>query len=359
VSHQPERKEKDCLNCGTIIAGRFCQNCGQENLKPKQKFGGLLKHFIYDVFHFDGKFFDTLRYLVFRPGFIPKQYIAGKRQSYLDPVRMYLFTSAVFFLLFFSLFKPKINTGEKTRLMTQRERFQYASALNQQRSLDTNGLVEKEMRYILDTSYNLVLSDSSKVSHDSSFRISLEGKDMVMVPEKKTSDSIVKISGEANSNWLERTINAKWIAYKRKYGDDTTEMKAEIVQSFLHKLPYLLFISLPFFALILKLLYVRRKNFYYSDHAVFTLYHYIFTFILLLFFFLLGKLYDWSGWGVVDIVRTILFLSGGVYLFIAMKRFYMQGKGKTFVKFLLLNFFALFVVIALFVVFIVFSIFQL
>ena len=101
MSHQPERKENNCLNCGTLVAGRYCQHCGQENVETKQSAGALVRHFVYDIFHFDGKFFDTMKQLLFRPGYVPKEYVLGKRSSYLDPIRMYLFTSAVFFLVFF------------------------------------------------------------------------------------------------------------------------------------------------------------------------------------------------------------------------------------------------------------------
>ncbi|RYZ28031.1 MAG: DUF3667 domain-containing protein [Chitinophagaceae bacterium] len=77
VSHQPERKEKNCLNCGATVAGRYCQACGQENIVHKQSAWGLITHFVYDIFHFDGKFFDTLKRLLFKPGLVPKEYIAG------------------------------------------------------------------------------------------------------------------------------------------------------------------------------------------------------------------------------------------------------------------------------------------
>ena len=36
MSHLPERKEKDCLNCGTTVFGKYCHVCGQENLEPKE-----------------------------------------------------------------------------------------------------------------------------------------------------------------------------------------------------------------------------------------------------------------------------------------------------------------------------------
>ncbi|MFI5131717.1 MAG: DUF3667 domain-containing protein, partial [Chitinophagales bacterium] len=103
MSHLAERKEKDCLNCGTIIQGRYCHVCGQENLEPKESFWHLVTHFFYDITHFDGKFFTTLKDLLFKPGFLTREYMKGRRVNYLNPIRMYVFTSAIFFLVFFSL----------------------------------------------------------------------------------------------------------------------------------------------------------------------------------------------------------------------------------------------------------------
>src|SRR5215203_1483352 len=93
VSHQPERKEKDCLNCGATVIGRYCHICGQENVVTKESFWSLTKHFVYDILHFDSKFFDTLKYIFTKPGLVQKEYIKGRRASFLHPIRMYLFTS--------------------------------------------------------------------------------------------------------------------------------------------------------------------------------------------------------------------------------------------------------------------------
>ncbi|RYY15778.1 MAG: DUF3667 domain-containing protein, partial [Chitinophagaceae bacterium] len=89
MSHSKERSEKDCLNCGTIVQGRFCQVCGQENIEPKETLWGLVSHFFQDITHFDGKFFSTGKLLIRRPGFLPKEYISGRRARYLHPIRMY------------------------------------------------------------------------------------------------------------------------------------------------------------------------------------------------------------------------------------------------------------------------------
>jgi len=75
------RTEKICLNCGTEITDRFCPHCGQENIEPKQSVWHLINHFFSDITHFDGKFFITVKDLFAKPGFLSKEYMAGRRAS--------------------------------------------------------------------------------------------------------------------------------------------------------------------------------------------------------------------------------------------------------------------------------------
>ena len=110
MSHLAERKEKNCLNCGTTVVGKYCHVCGQENVEPKETFWQLASHFFANITHFDGKVFTSMKDLILRPGFLSNEYMSGKRASYLNPIRMYLFTSFVFFLVFFSLYTVDENT---------------------------------------------------------------------------------------------------------------------------------------------------------------------------------------------------------------------------------------------------------
>jgi hypothetical protein len=148
-------------------------------------------------------------------------------------------------------------------------------------------------------------------------------------------------------------------AIKAKYDDNPNEGLRNLLESFLHRMPYMLFISLPFFALILKLLYVRKKRFFYSDHLVFTLYHYIFSFILLLLMFSMDKLDDWLGWGIFDLFKFCLSILGAIYLYKGMRRFYGDSRGKTIAKFFLLNLLGLFSLLILLTIFFLFSAYQL
>src|SRR3954468_22171136 len=95
------RKENDCLNCGATLKGKFCSNCGQENLQIKESFGHMMNHAISDYFHFDHQFFHTLKPLLFKPGKLTTEYMAGHRVQYLHPVKMYIFISLIHFLLLF------------------------------------------------------------------------------------------------------------------------------------------------------------------------------------------------------------------------------------------------------------------
>ncbi len=354
MSHQPERKEKNCLNCGATVQGRYCQVCGQENIVTRQSFLSLAKHFVFDIFHFDGKFFDTLRYLLFFPGKVPYEYASGKRGKYLDPIRMYLFTSAVFFLAFFSARDvSKILETDKHWQMSRAERFAAAAAIHSQlQKSPEDSTLQYKLGLLLDTAQTLALEKAQAGASNDSFLIKLPEGLYVLHPEADSSRLEVGAKGDG---WIEKKVNKKWKERQAKYGDDNKKLLSDFSSEFLHKLPYMLFLSLPFFALILKLLYMRRKNYFYSDHAVFTLYHYIFSFILLLLFMGVDALEKSLHWALFNWVITLLMLSWPLYLFMGMKRFYRQGWSKTLGKFLLVNMLGLITLVMLFIVFLILS----
>jgi hypothetical protein len=351
VSHQPERKEKNCLNCGTTVIGRYCHICGQENVETKESFWSLSKHFVFDILHFDGKFWHTLKCLVICPGGVARQYCEGKRNRYLHPIRMYLFTSAIFFLLFFALKGNELKISENS--LSRKDRIALTNNLNQQ--LKNNPGRASLLRQLS------LLNDSSKNVYPSQFDSS-QGFGFSMANSGKYRsveqyDSLQKkLPGKERDNPFTRMLTKRGIEFKQKYGNDMRQGFNLILSDFLHKVPYMLFLSLPFFALILKLLYVRRKNFYYSDHAIFTLYHYIFSFILLMLMIAIGQLQNWTGFSGLGWVLLLLVFVWMGYLLIEMKNFYRQAWFKTVIKFLLLDLLGFLVIMFLFIVFLLFTI---
>src|SRR4030095_9991151 len=118
----------------------------------------------------------------------------------------------------------------------------------------------------------------------------------------------------------------------------------------------LFFISLPIFAFILKLLYIRRRSFYYTDHAIFSIHLYIFSFILLLVMIGIQKLDELWPAGVWNWITLILWLYWLYYGYRAMRTFYRQGRLKTIVKYFFLTITAFATILILFGIFFTYSI---
>ena len=110
-----------------------------------------------------------------------------------------------------------------------------------------------------------------------------------------------------------------------------------MLDKFVHSFPYLLFISLPLYALYLKLLYLRNKKNFYVDHIIFLIHLYVFTFIVLMLYFALGAINDRLDSSWIDVLKFALFVFGIVYTVRAMRRYYEQGWLKTLVKFIVFN----------------------
>ena len=331
---------------------------------PKETFWHMVTHFFYDITHFDGSFFTTLKDLLFRPGFLTREYMNGKRKAYLHPVRMYVFTSAVFFLVFFSLFKVK---------ETDVERFNNGTAIAEgilsakEEALKKASTREDSMEIINATDLlipgkkneNLKV-DTGKLRQRSNKGVNINfGNGVENYKSVAQYDSIQKtLAAVERNNWFVNMLMQKSISVNLKYKGDQGKMFAKLMETFLHSIPYLLFVSLPLYALFLKLLYLRRKHFYFADHGVFLIHLYVFTFLFLLIYFMMDKLQDLTNWSAVRVVQGLLIIIGLFYTLKAMKNFYQQRWGKTIVKFILFNLFCVVAAVMLFGFFFMFSLFQ-
>ena len=103
-----------CKNCGRKLKGMYCSQCGQYALDIEQPFWKYMLQYIENVYQFDTKVWNTL-YLLFRkPGFLTREFNAGKINSYVHPMRLFMFISCLFFLFTFSLAPSSIKDGEKS-----------------------------------------------------------------------------------------------------------------------------------------------------------------------------------------------------------------------------------------------------
>ena len=89
----------DCKNCGVNFEGNFCPNCGQKPNSGRLVLRDSLKDITDQWIGIDNPFFQTMKDLIVRPGKMIKEYIGGKRKSYTQPFRYFIFILA-FYLIF-------------------------------------------------------------------------------------------------------------------------------------------------------------------------------------------------------------------------------------------------------------------
>jgi len=94
-----------CKNCGGTLTGKFCVNCGQRADVHLPTTRELVHEALEGITHSDSRLWRTLRTLWFKPGKLTLEFVAGRRESYLPPFRLYLVLSVILVLIA-SFIKP-------------------------------------------------------------------------------------------------------------------------------------------------------------------------------------------------------------------------------------------------------------
>lgn len=89
-------ESRACPNCGTALAGEYCHGCGEKRPEARDL---SVRHFLTDaaaeLTSLDSKLYHTLRALLFRPGLLTREWVAGRRGRYLKPLNLVLALFAV------------------------------------------------------------------------------------------------------------------------------------------------------------------------------------------------------------------------------------------------------------------------
>lgn len=304
-TNKPHPNER-CLNCGTKLVGDYCHVCGQKDIPRRQVIGDLLSNFISSFTNYEGKLLQTTKYLFLKPGFLPIEYNKGKRETYFHPVRMYTFASFLFFLLFVALpdsDNQAVSAGLSDKEKKELEKIGLDSTFNYSDSL-YRARNETGMSWSLNSEYTSVAQYDSVQN---------------ALPEEK------------KDGWWDRLITRRSLDLTKKFKEDNQKFGEAFISIISDNFSTALFFLMPLFALSLKLLYVRR-DYYYSEHLVFTIYYYNFFYLagsLMMIFNLIPGL---------DVISVFIGIWIYFYLPFAMKRMYGQGWGKTILKFGIFSF---------------------
>ena len=217
------RKRITCPNCEKQLKEEmnFCPNCGQENHIKRVSVTMLVSDFSSTYFSFDSKLFSSLKYLLIKPSFLSMEYLNGKIEAYLRPIRMYIFISFAFFLL----------------------------------------------NSITSTNSNLDAIDFTK-----------DGKSITLeeVQSDMNSPRLQKNNDDKTIDDIDEFFDGKFT----KIFSDKRELNS-FMTFLMSKLPLLIFFLIPVFGGLLYLFFYKKK-YYYVDHLVFALHIQSFFFVLLI-----------------------------------------------------------------------------
>ncbi|MBL4625774.1 MAG: DUF3667 domain-containing protein [Flavobacteriales bacterium] len=263
-----ENKLAYCPNCEFELSNNenFCPNCGQENSSRKVSFLFLLKELLEDYFSFDSKFFKSLIPLLFKPGYLAKEFFHGRRVSYIPPFRMYIIVSILHF--FVMSLQPILNDKEglnisedsKISFTVAGDTLKYKSTADLILAVEEHGGITGYLEY---------------VKAESTF-------------EKLIVTQTVKIA-QNNGVGLEKQI--------------------------MNNISILMFFLLPLFAAFLKLIF-RNNQLYYVEHLVLSVHIHSFIFI----FQSIYLLFSWYVYDVYSITATLGVIT--IYTFLSLKKNY-------------------------------------
>jgi hypothetical protein len=326
MSRSPLRKDKTCLNCNYVVENRFCPNCGQENTDTRKTFHHLFIHFFEDLTHYENAFWKTIKNLLLKPASLTKEYLSGKRLSYLAPVRLYIFISFVTFFLI-----QVFPDGERSAADDLIDMDQTYTV----KVPDANG----KLRDSVVSKKKLKISEVLATAEKKQMKLSNEEQNKGFLnfgyDNIRELDSLQKYgpADEKLSDW-EYDFVKKTLVIKAKYS--SKELWERFGEEAWHNIPKALFLYMPLFALVLWLFHGKRR-WYYFDHGIFTLHYFSFLLLMILITFFFKRLMDCLPDNGVTatisfIVNTAAYGWMFYYFFPAHHRFYGETRTVSFFK---------------------------
>ncbi len=284
-------KQPTCGNCNYSFtnADNFCPECGQPNRTHKRPLRYFIREFFEELLSLDARAFATLRDLVLKPGRLTQRYNNNHRVAYTAPIRFYVLTSVFFF----------ITVSWITQSSIRRADSQLSEVMAEPDSLfnDMNLKI-----------FRLHLGPEDFDALQSLDVFTMEGVDSVLTAQGK------------ESTWLDkRVVLGLEPLLKGRFSLE------QYYNRLLKNFSYSLFFFMPLMALLLKLAYIRRHQFY-TEHLIFAIHFHTFVFLLLFVSLLIDHFRDAFGITPLSIVGTM------IYMAISMKVVYEQGWIKTLLK---------------------------
>lgn len=257
----------ECANCSAEFSGHYCPNCGQK-AHVHRSLAAIGHDIMHGVLHLDGKLWETLPLLAFKPGALTRRYIAGERAKFVSPMAMFLFTVFAMFAVFQMVgISPADDFAEGFA--------NFDEGGNDQKAFQTN--IEQQITTL--EQERDALSDGNTRSEAIDAELAVLRP---MIAESSTDSAEFKVTG---IGFLDKGIIKKW--------QKNPSLMLYKLQSNGYKFSWLLIpLSIPF----LWLMFVWRRQYKAYDHAVFVTYSLAFMSLLFITMSILSMIPGGGGW---------------------------------------------------------------
>ena len=256
-------EEAACANCGTQLEGRFCRSCGQREEPRVPTFMAMLKEVTNAMFGLESKLWQSIYFLILKPGHLTVAYLSGHRKKYTTPFRLFLLFSIVTFAYLNFLGKQSLDTISVENL-TQLEK----------------GLKEIEKEQ------------------------SEQGGNI----ESSSQGFSINLTGGLFSEERENEVEKVFLSSITQALTDLKEGRTDkVVKNFIQPLPKALLLFLPFIAFACKIIYLGRGK-YYVEHLIYLLHNHAFLYAIILITLLtfqLSSLYPYLEYPLAILINLV------------------------------------------------------
>jgi hypothetical protein len=347
-----------CLNCGTELQGEWCHHCGQPVKSIVRNFAAVFGDILDTLFEYDNRIWRTLAQLYTRPGYVTNDFIAGRRMRYVLPFRLFFVLSVVTFLALQLLAGPQNFLG--TDRDTVFSRFDSVEEVEAERS-STLAQLEQAMAEIESGPGGTILASGMQnamqtVNDAADRRIAeLTAETAAPLSTESAQPPSPTIRFNANTIWdpetspvrvswfsdgMNRRVN-QWMQQAVNNIERAGNDPSQLVDAMLNLLPLALFLLMPIFALLLKILYLFRRRLY-MEHLIVALHSHSFLFLgilVTLVLMALRKLTEdiFIAGELMSLLYMLALLWLPVYLLLMQKSVYAQSWPVTVIKYLILG----------------------
>jgi len=333
--NQPEQEQQPehqlvgaCPNCGSALAGRFCAQCGQASISYRASIWQLSRELLGESLGVDGRLWRTLTTLFLKPGGLTQAFSEDRRMSFISPGRLYLFASLLFFFLLavtggLSDVEPPPDKQEDIAVSyghKAEEPEKTTAGEPEAPDLESNSV---------DTSVLLNYLDApGKAAYWSIMKNTKRSDEQATLAEL-TNEFFPQYNDSKQPPWLLQSAVSPFV----KLLDKPEQFAREVIDN----MPLAMFVLVPFYALLLKILFLGSGKFY-SEHLVFTLHVHILAFLILSAAILIPE----GTAGLVAILGSLAGLAAftylGIYTFLAMSNYYGLSRAAISWRFITLGF---------------------